>query len=91
MSRKRKQRKAQSQDKIVQFIIEFKRDRQNDGNTPTYQEIADGVGLSLSVVYRACTRLVMRDALKLNDRGKLTVPRGKWDIESEDIPQVEEI
>lgn len=90
MAFQRKQREAPVQTAIVEFIIDYKRDKKNDGNTPTYQEIADAIGRDLSHVHKMCMRLVARKVLELNERGKLIVPKGRWDIEPERDPSVDD-
>lgn len=91
MAFQRKQREAPIQAAIVDFIIKYKKDKKNDGNTPTYQEIAEGIDRDQSQVYKACMRLVVRKVLEMNDRNKLIVPRGKWDIDPDDIPSEDEV
>lgn len=86
----RKQRDAPIQDKIVEFIIDYKRDKKNDGNLPTYQEIADGIDRGVSQVYTACMKLVVRKILEMNERGKLIVPKGRWDIDPDNVPTADD-
>jgi len=74
----RKRRSAPVQEAILHYLDAYKSDPKNDGNNPTYQEIADALGKQPSHVYDACMKLVVRGDLQLNDRGKLIFPDGQW-------------
>lgn len=90
MSFQRKQREAPTQRAILEFIKNYKRDPANDGNTPTYREIAEGMNRPQSQVYTACMKMVLNKKLNMNARGKLTVPRGKWDVDPDAAPLEDE-
>jgi hypothetical protein len=68
-----------AQDDVLRYIQDYKADPANDGNSPTYREIADGTGRSLSAIYGVCRRLQKRGLLLVNERGKLVLPGGKYE------------
>jgi Winged helix-turn-helix DNA-binding len=71
------------QDVVLYFIIAYKADPANDGNSPTYREIAQGVGRSSTAVWSACQRLQDRGLLEINARGKLTLLGGAYHAPSD--------
>ena len=74
---KRKRRDAPTQDAIMEFMSDYKRDPANDGNNPTYEEMAKALGVTVPAVYNACLRLVGHGVLKFNGNRKLIIG-GKW-------------
>ena len=67
-----------TQDRIVAFMRDWKGNPVNDGNSPTYQDIADGLGISITTVYTAIQKLIRRGKLKINMKGKLVLPGGTY-------------
>ncbi len=74
----RRQRATPTQKHILSFIITYKADPHNDGNSPTYEEIAEALGFHKANVYRHCRKLEERGWLQINEQGKLTIPGGRW-------------
>jgi Mn-dependent DtxR family transcriptional regulator len=66
---KRKQRDAPLQDSILEYIRDYKVG--NDGNSPTYQQIASALGKSQRCVYDKVQRLVVRGILKVDRSGRI--------------------
>lgn len=68
------------QHRIFEFIVEYK--SQNDGNSPTIREIADGCGISsTSVVNYNLMKLAKFGIISLSHAGvarKISVPGGFW-------------
>jgi len=71
-------RRTPTQDRIVAFMREWKANPVNDGNSPNYQDIADGLGISITTVYTAIQKLIQRGKLKQNTKGKLVLPGGTY-------------
>ncbi|MBX3083929.1 MAG: winged helix-turn-helix transcriptional regulator [Anaerolineae bacterium] len=71
-------RRTPTQDRIVAFMRDWKANPVNDGNSPTYQDIADGLGISITTVYTAIQKLIQRGKLKQNTKGKLVLPGGMY-------------
>lgn len=68
---------APKQDAIMQFIIDYKRD--HNGAPPTYQEIADELGIcSKKNAYNLVQRLVIKGRLALDDKRRIVVPDGEF-------------
>jgi DNA-binding MurR/RpiR family transcriptional regulator len=63
---------------ILNFIIKYKAEPANDGNSPSYEDIATGLGTYKSNIYRACRKLQKRGLLKINQHGKLIIPGGQY-------------
>ena len=62
---------------MYEFIIKYK--TSHDGNSPTYQEIADGLGIkSLNTIYEYVHGMVNAGMLEFRDR-KLCTVDGWWD------------
>jgi DNA-binding IclR family transcriptional regulator len=64
------------QDAILEFLFDYKRSQ--DGNSPTYQEIADALGKRPANVYRYVQSMCARGLIRLNHRGKIVVVGGKY-------------
>jgi Mn-dependent DtxR family transcriptional regulator len=62
-----------SQDKVLQFLRDYKADEENDGNSPTYQQIAEALEISQGTAYTLVLRMVKRGVVKVNRRGKITL------------------
>ena len=78
LSRRKMKRPRPTQDEVLSYIQLYKADRANDGNSPTYREIAQGLGKSLSTVYRACRNLEAKRLIEINARGKITLRGGQY-------------
>lgn len=65
-----------TQDRIFQFVVDYK--REHNGNSPTYQEIADEMELSKVTVYNRVMRLVVRMRLELDENRRIVVPEGEF-------------
>lgn len=74
---KPKRRKAETQDAIMDYLIDYKANAENDGNNPTYQEIARALGISKEAVYQAVLRMIGHGTLRFN-RVRKVVVGGKW-------------
>ena len=61
----------------MDYLIDYKADLRNDGNNPTYQEIAKALGISKEAVYQAALRMIGHGVLHFNANRKLIVG-GKW-------------
>ncbi len=73
----------------MEYIVDYKADPKNDGNNPTYKEIAQALELSEPTVYNAVMRLVGHGLLRFNANRKLIVG-GRWyppGYEDEDFPR----
>lgn len=61
---------------LYQFIVEYK--QSHDGAAPTYQEIADGIGVgSKSTIHIYIHKMIDIGVLKVVD-GKICVVGGHW-------------
>jgi hypothetical protein len=68
-------RRAPCQDAILEFMRDYK--IANDGLNPTYEEMAQALGVTVPSVYNACLRLVGHGALRFNRNRKLILG-GRW-------------
>jgi predicted transcriptional regulator len=60
------------------FLYEYKTDPANDGNSPTYAEIASALGLAQTTVYNAVQKLVAKGRLRLNKNRRIVLPGGAY-------------
>lgn len=67
------QRQAPAQDAILEYVADYKQTDENDGNSPTYQEIADALGVATATAYNTVMRLVRHGKLRINNRGKIVL------------------
>lgn len=74
----RRPRLTPTQNAILRFIIGYKADPQHDGNSPSYDEIAETLGIHRATIYRHCQKLEERGWLQINAQGKLILPGGRW-------------
>ncbi len=65
------QREAPAQEAVLEFVRDYKQTDDADGNSPTYQEIAEALGVSTATAYNTVMRLVRHEKLKINSRGKI--------------------
>ena len=64
---------------MYEFIVEYK--TEHDGNSPTYREILDGMGIySLNTVHMYIHGMIDAGLLEVIDR-KLCVKGGAWNLE----------
>ena len=69
---------APVQEAILAFIDEYKTDPDNDGNSPSYREIAAAVGGGPADIYRRVLALQKQGRLRVNKAGKVCVPGGRY-------------
>lgn len=67
------QRYAPAQDAILEYVSDYKQTSEADGNSPTYQEIAQALGVSSATAYNTVMRLVRHGKLRINKRGKIVL------------------
>lgn len=68
-----RRRAAPAQDAVLEFLRDYKASSDADGNSPTYEEIADALGISQSTAYNTVSRMVRRGIVKINKRGKIAL------------------
>lgn len=67
------------QEQIIEFVRDYKSDPINDGNSPTYQEIAAALGKKWRAnIYRYVQSLERKGLIAVNKRGKLRLIGGKY-------------
>lgn len=67
------------QEQIIEFVRDYKQDPENDGNSPTYQEIAQALGKKWRAnIYRYVQSLERKGLINVNKRGKLRLIGGKY-------------
>lgn len=66
-------REAPAQDAVLEFVADYKATSEADGNSPTYQEIAEALGVSSATAYNTVMRLVRHGRLRINKRGKIVL------------------
>lgn len=74
----RKPRPCPVQDEILEFLRDYKRDPNNDGNSPTYDEIAEALDRWPGTVHRYCQSMERRGVIRFNQRGKIVLPGGRY-------------
>jgi len=67
------QREAPAQDAILEYVRDYKSNPESDGNSPTYGEIAEAVGVSPATAYNTVMRLIRHGRLRINSRGKIVL------------------
>lgn len=73
LTKRQTTREAPLQDAIMEFLRDWKANPVNDGNSPTYQDIATALGKKTSRIYDRVQRLCNRGELNINDRGKIVL------------------
>jgi len=68
-----RRRPAPAQDAVLEFLRDYKKSDDADGNSPTYEEIAEALGISQSTAYNTVLRMVRRGIVKINKRGKIAI------------------
>ena len=66
-------RDAPLQAAIVECVRDWKADPANDGNSPTYQDIAEKLGKRRSRIHEKVQRLIVLGELKINQHGKIVL------------------
>ena len=67
---------------LFMFILKYK--ESHDGNSPTYREMAKGIGVkSTNTVWVYIQDMIKADVLEVRDK-KLCVVEGKWSYEPEE-------
>lgn len=67
------QRETPAQDAILEFVRDYKSSDEADGNSPTYNEIAEALNVSVATAYNTVSRLIRHGKLKVNGRGKIVL------------------
>lgn len=70
------------QAQIIEFVTDYK--VANDGNSPTYQEIAQHFHFSISAAQRHIRKLVCAGILRQDKRGRILLVGGQWVLEGDD-------
>lgn len=71
-------RDAPIQEAILEFLRDWKNDPENDGNSPTYKQIADGIGKWPSDVHKRILSMQRRGLVSVNRHGKIVLIGGKY-------------
>lgn len=69
-------RAAPGQERVYQFIAAFK--IENDGNSPTYRQIANGCGISRNGAYLLCLKLVRWGRIAFTEDGRIILIGGEY-------------
>lgn len=64
---------------LFEFIISYK--ESHDGNTPTYREMCQGIGVSSTNTIFQYIKKMEKEGLILVVDGKLCLPGGKWNYD----------
>ena len=68
-----RQRESPSQDALLEFVRDYKQSDEADGNSPTYEEIANALGVSTATAYTLVLRMIKRGSIRVNNRGKIVL------------------
>lgn len=60
---------------LFEFIIQYK--ETHDGNSPTYREMRDGIGVSIGTIHRYIHRMIGVGLISMVD-GKMCLREGTW-------------
>jgi Mn-dependent DtxR family transcriptional regulator len=74
----KRKRKAPVQDAILEFLRDYKRDPENDGNSPSFQDIAAAIGKYRSDVRKRIIEMERYGWVKINAKGKIVLIGGKY-------------
>jgi hypothetical protein len=74
----RPRRKTPIQDAILEFLRDWKRNPENDGNSPTFEQIAKGIGKYRSDVRNRVLSMEKNGLIRINKYGKIALPGGKY-------------
>ena len=74
----RKLQKAPIQEAILEFLRDWKHNPENDGNSPTYQQIADGIGKHRADVRNRILSMEKRGLVRINRHSKIVLVGGKY-------------
>jgi hypothetical protein len=66
------------QDAIEEFLRDWKRDPQNDGNSPTYEQIGKALDKHKANIQRSVVAMARSGRIKINPNGKMCLPDGKY-------------
>lgn len=69
----RKRRKAPIQEAILEYLRDYKRDPENEGNSPTYSEIAEAIGQYPADIHNRVQRMEKLGLVKVNQRGRINL------------------
>lgn len=64
-----------AQDAVMEFVRDYKTSEHydSDGNSPTYEEIANHLGVRPATAYGIVLKLIKRGKLRVNGRGKIVL------------------
>jgi Mn-dependent DtxR family transcriptional regulator len=65
------ERESPTQDALLEFVRDYKQSNEADGNSPTYEEIAEALGVNRTTAYNTVLRLIKRGKLSVNNKGKI--------------------
>lgn len=65
------ERESPTQDALLEFVRDYKRSDEADGNSPSYEEIAEALSITKATAYNTVLRLIKRGKLSVNNRGKI--------------------
>lgn len=69
----RRNREAPAQERLLEFLRDYKQSPDADGNSPTYEECAEALGVSVATIYNTASRMIRRGTIRMNGRGKLVL------------------
>lgn len=69
----RPKRRAPRQEALLECLRDWKRNPLNQGNNPTYEQLATLMGVSVPTAYNTAMRMVVNGTLALNPYGKLII------------------
>lgn len=75
---RRPARPSPLQDAILEFLRDWKRDEENDGNSPSYSDIARALAKYPANIHRYVGSMERKGLVRINRRGKITLPGGKY-------------
>jgi predicted transcriptional regulator len=73
-----KRRGAPIQDAILEFLRDYKQDPDNDGNSPSYREVADALGKNPADIHRRVLAMERTGLVRVNKRGKIVLVGGRY-------------
>jgi predicted transcriptional regulator len=65
------ERDSPTQDALLEFVRDYKQSNEADGNSPTYEEIAEALGVNRTTAYNTVLRLIKRGKISINNKGKI--------------------
>lgn len=68
-----RKRYAPRQEALLECLRDWKRNPTNQGNNPTYEQLATLMDVSVPTVYNTAMRMVVNGTLAINPYGKLII------------------